>query len=345
MSKGSPLSCGILNVIWNEYGYKRRVTPTILLLFLTVLGAGLATRSMDAQAPGRVVAPFTVVDKTGRELFSVQDANGRPTVRAGLVAMGTGASGGGFVVVQRANNNDALALGQRDGSFALRVFDITGNTELATVGEAKVGGGVLVANDAAGKTRMLMSGTGQLHAVDPGGVTRATMTADGAFTIRNAAGTTVARLGQAQAGSGIFQLANSGGDAVVEAGLLQTGAGIVRTYPAGMVGGIGVPGTFIMGFLGSTRKSSPSCVMGFVRSSGVTGMKQAVEGRSLPRYRPGPQDWLKFAYFVIAVFLVGFLGLFAFGLVFNEVTIFGWLFVAGFFTFRHGSSSTGTGLR
>jgi hypothetical protein len=37
-----------------------------------------------------------------------------------------------------------------------------------------------------------------------------------------------------------------------------------------------------------------------------------------------------------AFLLVGFLCLLAFGLVFNEVTIFGWLFIGGVFIFRHG---------
>ena len=54
------------------------------------------------------------------------------------------------------------------------------------------------------------------------------------------------------------------------------------------------------------------------------------------RYRIGPRDWLQFAYLIIAVLLVGFLGLFAFALVVNGVTIFGWLFAGGFFAFRHG---------
>jgi len=58
--------------------------------------------------------------------------------------------------------------------------------------------------------------------------------------------------------------------------------------------------------------------------------------RDLRRYRIGPRDWLQFAYLVAAVLIVGFLGLFAFGLLFNGVTIFGWLFVGGLFAFRHG---------
>jgi len=240
---------------------ERRVSPMIVLLLVIALGAALATGSVDAQTSGRIVAPFTVVDKTGRELLSVvtNDA-GNPSLRVGLVTLGTGASGGGFVAVQRPNGNIALALGQRDGSFGLRVFDITGDKELGRVSEAKAGGAVFVANNNAGKTRMLMSGTGELHAVDASGTTRATMTADGAFSIRNKGGTTVAKLAESSGGAGQFQLANSGGDAVVEAGLLSTGAGVVRAYPLGLGGpagnlvGVGTPGTFIMGFLGSTKK-------------------------------------------------------------------------------------------
>jgi len=286
---------------------ERRVSPTFLPLLVMVLGAALATRSLDAQTSGRVVAPFTVVDKAGNPLFEVVNDNGRATIRAGLVIMGTGASGGGYVVVQRPNKNTALALGQRNDNFALRVFDISGNTDLATVGEAsagsggyvavrrqngnnavalgqsngsfglrvfdtagkselatvseaKVGGGVFVANDGAGKTRMLMSGTGQLHAVDEGGTTRATMTSEGAFSIRNAAGTTVLRLGESAGGAGQLQLANSAGNAMVEAGVLRTNAGVVQAYPLGLGAapaggllGIGAPGTFIMGFIGSRK--------------------------------------------------------------------------------------------
>jgi hypothetical protein len=65
-------------------------------------------------------------------------------------------------------------------------------------------------------------------------------------------------------------------------------------------------------------------------------MRHAVDGHELPRIRPTPRDWLQFVYVVVAFVLVGFIGLYAFALVFNGVTIFGWLFVGGFFAFRHG---------
>jgi hypothetical protein len=239
---------------------ERRVSVAIPLFLIVALAAALSTGAVDAQSSSRVVAPFTVVNKTGQELFKVDDENGRVNVRAGLVQLGTGASGGGFLVVQRANNQTALGLGQRNGSFGFRVFGITGETELAGMNEAKVGGGVVVANDGNGKTRMLMSGQGQIHAVDASGRTRATMTDDGAFSIRNASGTTVARLGESPGGNGLFQVANTGGNTMVEAGIVGTGAGAVRAYPSGVpvanttggvLGALGMPGTFIMGFLGS----------------------------------------------------------------------------------------------
>jgi hypothetical protein len=50
----------------------------------------------------------------------------------------------------------------------------------------------------------------------------------------------------------------------------------------------------------------------------------------------GPRDLRQFGYLIVAFVLVVFLGLYAFALVFNEVTIYGWLFAAGFFAFRHG---------
>jgi hypothetical protein len=57
---------------------------------------------------------------------------------------------------------------------------------------------------------------------------------------------------------------------------------------------------------------------------------------NIRRYRFGPRDVRQFVYFVVAFILVALIGLYAFALVFNEVTIFFWLFAAGAFVFRHG---------
>ena len=53
-------------------------------------------------------------------------------------------------------------------------------------------------------------------------------------------------------------------------------------------------------------------------------------------YRIGPREVFQFVSIVAAFLLVGFLGLLAFGLIFNDVTLFGWLFIGGAFAFRHG---------
>jgi hypothetical protein len=43
--------------------------------------------------------------------------------------------------------------------------------------------------------------------------------------------------------------------------------------------------------------------------------------RDVPRHRLGPRDLRQFGYLIVAFVLVVFLGLYAFALVFNEVTI------------------------
>lgn len=53
-------------------------------------------------------------------------------------------------------------------------------------------------------------------------------------------------------------------------------------------------------------------------------------------YRMGPRGVLQLVYLAAAVLLVGFVGLFGFALLFNEITIFFWIFLGGFLSFRHG---------
>ena len=140
-----------------------------------------------------------------------------------------------------------VSVGSGTAGYAIHIGTLTG-TEIGAFGEAKVGGGVIAVADGTGKTRMLMSGTGQLHASDASGTTRATMTSDGAFSIRSANGTTIARLGEDPEG-GVLEIANGAGNAMVDAGITTGGKGFVRTYPFGKAPGtaFGLPGTFIMG--------------------------------------------------------------------------------------------------
>lgn len=138
------------------------------------------------------------------------------------------------------------------GNYGVNVADEAG-APLAQLGQAQIGGGVVSLYNAKGVIRSIVSGTGQIHVAGDDGNTLATMVAEGgegAFSIRNKGGTTIVRVGEASAG-GVIQLADQGGSAMVEAGVLP-GHGIVRTYPLGHpgVGLVGMPGTFISGWLG-----------------------------------------------------------------------------------------------
>jgi hypothetical protein len=136
------------------------------------------------------------------------------------------------------------------GAFGVTVAG-TGQSLVARLGEASVGGGAMATYNASGTIGAIVSGTGQIHVANSAGQTFATMVAEGnqgAFTIRSASGTTVARLGEGTAG-GLFQLADQAGNAMVEAGIHPSGVGLVRAYPLGSParGLVGMPGTFLLG--------------------------------------------------------------------------------------------------
>jgi len=138
------------------------------------------------------------------------------------------------------------------GNYAISVADDQGHA-LAQLGQAQNGTGVVTTYDTTGTIRAIVSGTGQIHVTGDDGNTLATMVAEGgqgAFSIRNKGGTTIVRVSESSVGGGLLQLADQGGSAMVEAVVLP-GHGVVRAYPLGNpgVGLIGVPGTFISGFL------------------------------------------------------------------------------------------------
>ena len=74
--------------------------------------------------------------------------------------------------------------------------------------------------------------------------------------------------------------------------------------------------------------------------STTLGEPDAAQSTTLRRdvrgYRMGPRDVRQILYLAVAFLVVIFIGLYAFALVFNEVTIYGWLFAGGVFAFRHG---------
>jgi len=202
-----------------------------------------------SQTDGRPMGVY-VLDTAGAkpvaELAADTKGNGKLTIgdpTAGGVMLGVGVSGAGVHVVRRVDGKVGVDISQLEGrSMAVRVLDAAGAKPLAMLGVAANGGGLVSTSDPAGNLRAVMNGLqGEIHAVDAAGRSRATMTAEGAFSIRNAQGTTVVRIGEGAAGGGALQIANSGGNAMVEAGTLATGAGVVRAFP------FGLPGTFIMG--------------------------------------------------------------------------------------------------
>ena len=191
-----------------------------------------------------------------------------PGAAFGLLSDGTGQAvlagdGGGEVVVggyktgpvgmrlldSSGGERVTIATGEK-GAFGVTVAG-PGQSPVARIGEASVGGGVVATYNSAGTIGAIVSGTGQIHVANNAGQTFATMVAEnnqGAFSIRSASGTTIARLGEGT-GGGLFQLADQAGNAMVEAGIHPSGVGLVRTHPIGSpgLGMVGMPGTFLLG--------------------------------------------------------------------------------------------------
>lgn len=191
-----------------------------------------------------------------------------PGATFGLLSDGTGQAvladeGGGEVVVggyktapvgvrlldSAGGERVTIAAGEK-GAFGVTVAG-TGQSPVARIGEASIGGGFMATYNSAGAVGAIVSGTGQIHVANSAGRTFATMVAEenqGAFTIRSASGATVARLGEGT-GGGLFQLADQAGNAMVEAGIHPSGVGLVRTHPIGSpaLGMVGMPGTFLLG--------------------------------------------------------------------------------------------------
>jgi len=166
------------------------------------------------------------------------------------------AAGKGILRIADKNNpaDARITVGPNDGGrYAITISNASGGA-LATMGEARVGGGVLASYNTAGTIGAILSGTGQVQVANDAGQTLATMVAEknqGAFSVRSASGTTIARVGEGT-GGGLFQLANQAGNAMVEAGIHTSGVGLVRTFPIGSPGAsfVGMPGTFLIGRAG-----------------------------------------------------------------------------------------------
>lgn len=179
-------------------------------------------------------------DTSGGGRLTVTDAAAKPILR----------------VAEQVSTSAFVNIAKQDNRYHVSVANASG-TRLASIGEANNGAGGVWAFGTDGKMRAVLNGlTGEIHVLDGSGITRATMAVGSngaaAFSIRAGSNTTIARLGEGQLG-GWIQLANTSGYATVEAGTHPKGVGLIRAFPVGSPGGgmVGMPGTFLLGRLGS----------------------------------------------------------------------------------------------
>jgi hypothetical protein len=211
----------------------------------------------------RVVAPFEVVDRAGKRIFAVEQPFGATLVsvfnrdsEAAGATIGATPQGGYFFAMSASDSHAELsALGSysgvtvvendvtrvdlgRDkgkGTYRLKFFTSAGK-DVAGIGQsADTNGGLVVIQDAAGKTRAGMG-------ITPDG--------KGAISVRNSSETTIAGLFEGSNKGGLLEIDSSSGQPMVEAGVEAEGFGVVRAGPEGFkpgVGILGLPGSYIAG--------------------------------------------------------------------------------------------------
>jgi hypothetical protein len=212
-----------------------------------------------------VVAPFEVVDRTGKRVFYVDAEDGPPRaelyrdskVVAAIVApdmggqfyanatgsnltvyMGIygGGKAAGLTVYDAGIPRTELGRDAQTGRFRLKFF--AGNKAfVAGIGEeATKGGGLAVVNDANGTPRAAMGVSVE--------------SAKGFVLISNASQKEVATLTEGASAGGLLAINDAGGKPMVEAGVSKEGIGVVRTGPEGFKPGYGVlglPASYISG--------------------------------------------------------------------------------------------------
>jgi hypothetical protein len=216
----------------------------------------------------RVVAPFKVVDRAGRPIFSVEGGQYFVDVKVfnaeGKVAAGiSGKPWGGTVWGQSASGTLVAGLGevaplgtghigvsieekdmprvwlarsQSTGTYQLQFYS-SADKQVAGIGEATGGSGGVFVADSAGTRKALMGVTAQRK----GMVWIANGRSEGA----------VASLTEGASGGGLLDIwSSSGGQPMVEAGVAAGGFGVVRAGPESFKPGYGVlglPGSYITG--------------------------------------------------------------------------------------------------
>lgn len=211
----------------------------------------------------KVVAPFWVIDRSGKLIFDVVSEDAGPQARlydgSGQVAVAMSASSNGGQVsvgnsssrtyvgvfgdgagvrIRDASGGESkprVALGSEGGRYKLKILG-GGGQSIAGIGENTLGTGTAQVANAGGEVRAVM-------AVDTGG--------NGSFEVYNG-GNHLAKLSQGDFGGGLLTLWGAGGGStpMVAAGTTDKGKGLVQVGPNGFKAGLGffgLPGSFISG--------------------------------------------------------------------------------------------------
>jgi hypothetical protein len=203
----------------------------------------------------RVPAPFEVMDRTGKRVFSVsedRDATLYSAAGDGLVRFGA-RNTGGFVMARpsagsqrvlisadgsesglQITEGDAIRarIGTKgDGDYRMMVFSKDGKTPVAALGEMQQRGAAVIF-DQAGERAGMYAEEGTGHVV-----------------VYNKQVIPVAMLTEGKTAGGLFVLTSSSGERMVAAGVQPEGFGVVQAGPASFMqaAGLGLPGSYIAG--------------------------------------------------------------------------------------------------
>jgi hypothetical protein len=203
----------------------------------------------------RVPAPFEVVDKNNKVVFSVTEdrdaalfnAAGNRVVRFGARSTGgfvrTSDAGGSRQVFISADGSDnglqmlegdavrARIGAKGDGNYRMAVLAKDGKSPVAGLGEFEHTGGAFIF-DAAGERAGMYAEEGV-----------------GKIVVYNKQIIPVSMLSEGKTAGGLFLLTSSSGERMVAAGVQPEGFGVVQTGPASFMqaAGIGLPGSYIAG--------------------------------------------------------------------------------------------------
>ncbi|RPI57729.1 MAG: hypothetical protein EHM55_00685 [Acidobacteria bacterium] len=203
-----------------------------------------------------VVAPFEVVDRSGRRIFAVEEgvvvsvySGSRPVAvikatdtgghftgysTSGDLQASVGASGTRSGIIITEGGAERIYVGkQESGHYGAKFFS-KGGGYVAAIGQSLIGTGLAGVYDSDGSPRAL------LRTTDDG--------QHGHISVHNGQ-TTVAELTVGQTGGGLLTIGSSSGERMVTAGVQPGNFGVVQAGPSsfGTAAGVPLPGSYISG--------------------------------------------------------------------------------------------------